>query len=135
MMLHNERIINTCLIILAVGLLIFFAFSVRLGRAADNVAILQTSGMTCGSCTDKITRALRSEPGVTAVKVDLAAGEVTVGYDSKQVAAEKLAAAVTAVGYRSSLTRVVPIAEYQSRYGSESLPGSKKSGCACCVQK
>lgn len=87
----KNKILNTSLILAVVVILAVFAFYVRLGATADKVVVLRTSGMTCSSCVQKITAALQSERGVAATEVDLEAGVVVAGYDSKQVAPERLA--------------------------------------------
>ena len=60
---------------------------------------IQVSGMTCGGCTNNVTRALKALPGVGDVNVSLAAGEATVQYDERQTSADKLKSAVQTAGY------------------------------------
>ena len=60
---------------------------------------IQVSGMTCGSCTDKVARALKSIPGVADVTVSLAASEAVVNYDERQTSADQLKSAVKTAGY------------------------------------
>ena len=70
-------------------------------------------GMTCGSCVNRITRAVRRLDGVTRVDVDLGGATATVRREPALGSNAALAAAVAAAGYEAdmgSLT-VVPIAE------------------------
>lgn len=61
--------------------------------------LLKISGMTCGSCTGNVTKALKAVAGVGDVNVSLSAGEATVQYDEKQTSPGKLKAAVQRAGY------------------------------------
>ena len=56
----KNRTINVMILVATVTLLSVLAFYVRIGATADSVAVLKTTGMTCGSCSSKITKALES---------------------------------------------------------------------------
>ena len=60
---------------------------------------IQVSGMTCGGCTNSVTRALKAVRGVSEVNVSLSAGEATVQYDDRQTSPDQLKAAVRGAGY------------------------------------
>lgn len=60
------------------------------------------AGMTCSSCVNRITRALRKVDGVTKVKVDLGRETATVWREA-DVPDSALAAAVSAAGYAADL--------------------------------
>ena len=60
---------------------------------------IKISGMTCGGCTSKVTRALEAVGGVGDVKVSLSSGEATVKYDESVTSPAQLKSAVTAAGY------------------------------------
>jgi copper chaperone len=64
---------------------------------------LKVTGMTCGHCQAAVERALRAQPGVGSVKVDLAGGRAEVEHDEKAVAVEKLIAAVADEGYSATV--------------------------------
>ena len=55
-------------------------------------------GMTCGHCARSVTAEITKIPGVTGVRVDVAAGRVTVESD-QPVPADAVAAAVDEAGY------------------------------------
>ena len=61
--------------------------------------VLNISGMTCGGCTSKVTRALTAVSGVDDVNVSLSEGEATVKYDERQTSPDQLKSAVKSVGY------------------------------------
>ena len=55
-------------------------------------------GMTCGHCVSAVTEEVNGLPGVTAVQVDLATGELTVTRDAA-VDEAAVRAAVEEAGY------------------------------------
>lgn len=61
--------------------------------------LLKVSGMTCGGCISKVTKALQAISGVGDVKVSLSAGEVTVQFDEHMTSPDRLKLAVTDAGY------------------------------------
>ena len=71
------------------------------------------AGMTCGSCVNRISKAVRRLVGVTGVDVDLRHEAATVRREPALVSNAALAAAVAAAGYEADLGAliVVPIAE------------------------
>jgi hypothetical protein len=66
-----STLINSTIIAVVAVLLVTLAFRVRMGSSADSIAVLKTTGMTCGSCSNKITKALEEQPGVAATEVDV----------------------------------------------------------------
>ncbi|OGO56943.1 MAG: hypothetical protein A2Z32_01050 [Chloroflexi bacterium RBG_16_69_14] len=73
-------------------------------------------GMTCNSCVNRITRAIRKLDGVTKVHVDLRRETATVCREPALVSNVVLAAAVEAAGYEADLdaAAVIPTVERQS---------------------
>ena len=74
--------------------------------------LLKVTGMTCGGCTTKITKALKAIPGVGDVEVSLADGEATVHFDERAVSTDQLKVAIKSAGY-----------------GVDGIPGQAKRGC------
>jgi Cu+-exporting ATPase len=72
-------------------------------------------GMTCGSCVNRITRAVRKLDGVTKVTVDLRRETVTVRREPALVSNAALAAAVAEAGYEADLAVAVPVAAHETR--------------------
>ena len=68
------------------------------------------AGMTCSSCVNRITRALRKVDGVSTVRVDLRHETATVRRDPRRVADTELAAAVASAGYQADLEAAITIA-------------------------
>jgi len=58
--------------------------------------VLEVSGMGCGSCVSKITKAIQAADAEAKVMVDRAAGKVSV---ESVMAAERVTALVQALGY------------------------------------
>ena len=59
-------------------------------------------GMTCASCTARVERVLKAQPGVVSASANLAARRAQVVVSDGSITAEALAAAVTAAGYDST---------------------------------
>ncbi|MGZ8438386.1 MAG: heavy-metal-associated domain-containing protein [Candidatus Limnocylindrales bacterium] len=66
-------------------------------------------GMTCTSCVNRITRALRKLDGVEQVRVDLARETATVRRDAALATDSALATAIAAVGYEADLGSAVAV--------------------------
>jgi copper chaperone len=65
--------------------------------------ILKVTGMHCGGCTGKVTRALKAVAGVAEVIVSLTPGEAAVQYDEKLASPGKLKTAVETAGYLTAV--------------------------------
>ena len=121
---------NSIMIIIAVAVLAGFAFFVRIGERPDSVVALKTLGMTCESCSEKITKALQMQKGVTSVEVDLEAGRVIAAYNAKVAKPESLAGTVTGLGYGSTVLQVLSAEQYRAMTG-RSLPMRTAMGGGC----
>ncbi len=64
------------------------------------IKVLTISGMTCGHCQARVTRALEAVSGVRNAEVDLASGEARVETDDG-VEIDLLIRAVDEAGYRA----------------------------------
>jgi len=129
----RNKALNICLVLAVIVILGVFAVYVRIGATADAVVVLRTSGMTCGSCINKVTEALQSERGVAATEVDLESGLVLAGYDSKQVAPEKLAKRVATAGFQSTVQTVLTPEQFRKIVGRDI--GKQSAGSSCCGAK
>jgi len=67
------------------------------------------AGMTCGSCVNRITRALRKLDGVIRVSVDLRRETATVSREPALVSNAALAAAVADAGYEADLVSAIEV--------------------------
>ena len=65
------------------------------------------AGMTCTSCVNRITRAIRKLDGVTRVDVDLRRETATVVREPASASDATLAAAVAEAGYEADLAAAV----------------------------
>jgi len=131
----GNKFVNISLILAVVVILGSSAFFVRIGNTADAVVCLKTTGMTCGSCASRVTRALQSVKGVASTDVDLAHGCVIAGIDTKQVSPEKLAQKVAAAGYPSKVESVQTPEEYRKTAGHDLLGQSCGCGSKRCDNK
>lgn len=134
----KKRIINVMIFVAAVTFLSVLAFYVRVGATADSVAVLRTTGMTCGSCSNKINKALETLKGVAVAEVDVEGGWVVVGYDTKTVKPEGLAEKVIGAGFGSNVHKVLTPEQFKQitgrDIGAKAAPtsgccGGKSGGC------
>jgi len=129
-------IINSLIITLAAAFLIILAFRVNVGATADSVAVLKTSGMTCGSCSSKITTALEALQGVAVTEVDVEGGWVVVGFDTKIVKPEALVEKVNGAGFVSNVHRVLTPEQFKQITGRDIGKNvSPAAGCGGCGNK
>lgn len=135
----TKKITTSLLVLAAVSVLVFFAFRVRVGATADSVAVLKTTGMTCGSCSSRITKKLESVKGVAVIEVDVNGGWVIVGYDTKVVKPETLAERVTGTGFNSRLSEVLTPEQFRQitgrNVGQHAAPSSGGCGGGCGANK
>jgi copper chaperone len=66
---------------------------------AMNTEVLNVSGMTCGGCVSKVTKALKAINGVDDVNVSLVDGEAKVHFDANLTSSAQLKSAVQEAGY------------------------------------
>lgn len=130
--MNRKQVINVILTLVAVTMLVLLAFRVRGGATADAVAVFRTTGMTCGSCSDKITRALAREKGVAVTEVDVAGGWVVVGYDTKIVRPEALADRIAGAGFGSRMQTVLTTEQFRQLMGREIGRSASPGGCGGC---
>lgn len=134
--MQRRNIINALMVLSVASLLLFLAFRVRVPPVADSVAVLSAKGMTCASCTEKITRALAGVKGVAATEVDQAGGVVLVGYERKSTGPEEIAARISAAGFDSATRAVMTPEQFRQASGREiGRRGAQGSGCGCCGSK
>jgi Cu+-exporting ATPase len=71
--------------------------------SSREIVTFAVTGMTCGSCVNRITRALRKVDGVAGVKVDLRRETARVVRERDRASDASLAAAVVVAGYTADL--------------------------------
>ncbi len=74
-------------------------FTTLVQAAGLETATLDVKGMTCPTCPVTVKVALKKQPGVADVKVDLQHQTARVTFDPGKVSVDRLAKAVTDVGY------------------------------------
>lgn len=80
--------------------------------------LIKITGMTCGGCTSKLTRALQAVAGVTDVTVSLQPGEAKVQYDELLASPARLESAVKAAGFGVGDTTSTPTSAVPPKGGS-----------------
>jgi len=129
----KNKIFNVIIFVAAVTLLSVLALYVKVGVTADSVAVLKTTGMTCGSCSSKITRALETLKGVAVTEVDIEGGWVVVGYDTKAVKPEVLVGKVNGAGFGSNVHVVLTPEQFKQITGRDiGKKASPSGGCGGC---
>jgi mercuric ion binding protein len=81
---------------LSSALVLLSALAQAAGLETDT---LDVRGMTCPTCPLTVKVALKHQPGVADVKVDLQHGTARVTFDPAKVSVDRLAKAVTDAGY------------------------------------
>ncbi len=134
--MNTKRLSTVLLVLAAATLLIVLAFRVSIGATVDSVAVLRTTGMTCGSCASKISKALESVKGVAVTEVDVENGWVIVGYDAKEIQPEKLAEKVKETGYFSMVVEVITPDRFKQITGRDiGKKVTTTGGCGGCGTK
>jgi len=128
--MNKRTVINIVLVVIACTMLLVVAFNIRPKARPDCVAILKSSGMTCGNCSKSITQTLERLRGVTSVEVAVEAGMVAVAYNSKTVAPGQLASQVTRSGFSSTVMQVMTPEEFVKIAGR--MPGDQGSSAGGC---
>lgn len=130
----KSKMINFVLLLVVAVVLTVLALYVRVGATADSVAVLKTSGMSCGICSSKISQALEKLKGVAATEVDVEGGWVIVGYDTKSVKPESLAEKVKDSGFDSNVHVVLTPEQFREITGRE-IGKKATQGTGCCGGK
>jgi periplasmic mercuric ion binding protein len=134
--MNAKRISTSLLAIATLTMLVVLAFHVRVGATADSVAVLRTTGMTCGSCSSKISKALEALRGVAVTEVDVEGGWVVVGYDTKVIRPELLAEKVRGAGFASKVHLVLTPGQFRQIVGRDiGKSASSSGGCGGCGSK
>jgi copper chaperone CopZ len=129
-----KRISTSLLVVAALTVLVVLAFRIKNGASADSIVVLRTTGMTCGSCSSKISTSLETLKGVAATEVDVEGGWVVVGYDPKIVKPDALAAQVGKTGFASAVHDVLTPEQFKEITGRD-IGAKTASTSGCCGGK
>lgn len=131
-----RKLSTVFLIIAACAVLGTLAFKVRIAATADAVAVLKTTGMTCDSCSVRITSELEKVRGVAVAEVDVAGGWVVVGYAAKDIRPEILAEKVRGAGFGSNVQAVLTPEQFRQVTGRDiGKKALSVGGCGGCGTK
>ncbi|NVN93294.1 MAG: heavy-metal-associated domain-containing protein [Desulfuromonadales bacterium] len=131
---YLKRVSTLLVVFGVVTVLALLALRIRVGVTADAVAVLKTTGMTCGSCSSTITKVLESLKGVAVTEVDVEGGWVVVGYDTKTVKPEVLAKKVNDAGFASAVHLVLTPEQFNKITG-RSVGQNTTSSKGCCGKR
>lgn len=97
-------------------------------------ATIKVEGMTCGSCVNSVSKALKRVPGVDDVQVDLASGTATVTGEQAARSVPALLAALSDAGYEASTSpeQGSAAARGQASCHSPAAGAHKGHGGGCC---
>lgn len=70
--------------------------------------VIPVEGMSCSSCAGKVKRTLKEIKGVGEAVVDLGERRVTVDYDPRQLAPDRLVGAINGLGYKAGAPAEAP---------------------------
>ena len=73
------------------------------GDVASTQVFLRVDGMDCASCVASVERAALKVTGVRDIRVNLARGRALLRFDSGVTSSERVAEAISAIGYHSEL--------------------------------
>ncbi len=66
--------------------------------------VLAVSGLTCGSCSDKLTKELTALDGVKAAAVDYQTGEAKIAFVEGETDVDALIKAIEAAGFTATVS-------------------------------
>lgn len=129
----KNRLLTGLVVSVVLVMLLYISLHVTTATAANAVAILKTDGMTCLSCSEKISSTLKRVKGVAACEVNIEDGRLTVGFDDQLTSADQLAAQVSSIGFKSCVEKQLTAEQYRQLTGRE-LKGTAAGGCSCCTE-
>lgn len=74
-------------------------FQALFGKKDTTTTRFVVEGMSCGSCAERVEKAVRQLPGISSVQVDLASGHVAVEHEPEKVTPEQIRQQILAAGY------------------------------------
>jgi copper chaperone len=93
--------------------------------------LLSVQGLSCGSCEARIRETLAKTPGIRAVGVSLAKGQVTVEYTPGMSDPRDLAQSLTRLGYPARFVASGSSVPAPGKAGTGSVAGC---GGTCCAR-
>lgn len=127
------RIKNTGTLLLAftaTALLVLLALRVRIAPSADAVAVIVTTGITCGNSADRIVKEVQRDRGVAATETDQAGGRIIIGFDSGITTPEALVQRVRESGFGATVQQVLTAEQFRRISGREmGMTASDAGGC------
>ncbi|KAK9367213.1 hypothetical protein V1509DRAFT_627326 [Lipomyces kononenkoae] len=102
-------------------------------QATEYRALFSVSGMSCASCTNAITEAVKEMPGVLEISVDLL-GQSASAILARKELADEVKAVIEDIGYGCDLVEVLPLSRPSSDQKTWKVTASIGGmTCAACV--
>lgn len=72
----------------------------KVAQADASKATFVVEGLTCNSCSEKVSTALKAIEGVVLSAVDYQSGRIDIAYDAKKTDLGSLESAIVSTGYK-----------------------------------
>ena len=125
------KIVNLLLVVAVVATVGALPYYVQIKPTADRVALLPTPGIVCGGCHSRLANGLQADRGVASVKVDLKNACLIVGYDSRKTGPDGILSEVRALGFPSTLGKLLSIREAEALSTKDPDEKSRPDCCGC----
>lgn len=73
--------------------------------AKGSKVAFDVTGMTCGSCTSKVSAALEKIDGVSAAAVDYQTGRAEIAFDGEKTTSAALLEAIVSTGFKAKKSK------------------------------
>ena len=126
--MKNRKLENMVLALTVFLVLGVFAFAIHVRPTADQVAVVKATGINCGVIVD-IEKSLYAKQGVVTVEVNPNDGKVIVGYDSKTIQPQAIAAVIAKMGYGLTVLETLEVEKFRGITGMGPDANTSSVGC------
>lgn len=134
--MKNRKLENMVLALTVFLVLVVFAFAIQVRPTADQVAVVKATGINCGVIVE-IEKGLYAKQGVVTVAVVPDDGKVIVGYDSKTIQPQAIAAVIAKMGYEITVLETLAVEKFRviTGMGQDANTSSVSCGGLCGARK
>lgn len=134
--MKNRKLENMVLALTVFLVLGIFAFAIQVRPTADQVAMVKATGINCGVMVE-IEKSLYAKQGVVTVEVIANDGKVIVGYESKTIQPQAIAAVIAKMGYEITAMETLEVEKFRVITGMGPDANTSSVGCGglCGVRK
>ena len=126
--MKNRKLENMVLALTVFLVLGMFAFAIHVRPTADQVAVVKATGINCGVIAE-IEKRLYAKQGVVTVEVSPNDGKVIVGYDSKTVQPQAIAAVIAEMGCEITILELLEVEKFRATSGVGPDANASSVGC------